>query len=93
MKTLRFGLSIIAFSVAIGVTVSTHLLANSNLMGIDGYEFVPASDEDPARCIVHSLACDDNGTVACTFGSVTLRASNTPQANPACGAELRKVTP
>jgi hypothetical protein len=93
MKKLRLVLSMIAFVVAIGVTVSSQLLANSKLVGIDGYEFVPASGNNPARCVVHTLACDDEGTIACTIGAVTLRASNTPQANPACGVELRKTTP
>jgi hypothetical protein len=68
-------------------------MANSKLAGIDGYEFVPASGSDPARCVVHTLACDDEGTVACTIGAVTLRASNTPKGNPACGVELKRVAP
>jgi hypothetical protein len=91
MKNLRKSLGVVAFLFALCTAILPNLVAgSSNATVIDGYEFV---DDVVDSCEEQNNACNTDGTVDCriTTGSPILRTSNTPTANPACGAQLKKL--
>lgn len=90
MKKIRLFLSISAFAIALGFAFVPQLLAGTQTATLDGWEYVPATQDEEAMCIRHIGVCDDDGTVACTIGAVTLRASNTPFAATPCGVDLKR---
>jgi hypothetical protein len=88
MKRIRIVLSITAFMLAIGGSITTNALFVTE----PGYEFIAATGEEDAKCQLVANICDQSGMYPCKVNS----APTTPRlhrfdTSTSCGIELNRI--
>jgi hypothetical protein len=88
MKKVRIFLSVLAIVFAVAGAVASQVVVPLEM----GYEFIPASGIDEARCVAVDDICQESGSYACrvTLADPVLKKF---VSSTTCGVELRRTTP